>query len=208
MDSHPRAGVPPTDHDALIEPAMANGSGGLLEPAGSNAWPLDYADIGSPLPRPFDWDQLSGEELDAAWRALDRWVNWLRRTYGLPATVIPPAWHRHPELQMELSALHLHWQGAYHPSQHPSAPLGWHRDLADTLQRLRDWTVASGTRLDHDRPTRQTRWPGERVEESQDVERPLHDRTADFARHIAAEVEARNRHSVSRDDRPSGDHGR
>lgn len=49
------------------------------------------------------------EDLEAEWLELNRWVHWLRRTYGLPAAVIPPFWHHHPELLWELSALHLHW---------------------------------------------------------------------------------------------------
>lgn len=32
-----------------------------------------------------------------------------------PVAVIPPFWHRHPELVWELSALHLHWLCAYDP---------------------------------------------------------------------------------------------
>src|SRR5690625_7817495 len=70
-------------------------------------------------------------------------------------------WHRHPELHWELSALHTHWLNAYDPQQNGSAPIGWHRDFADARQRLRDWVAASGTRLDRDRPTRQTIWAGE-----------------------------------------------
>ena len=48
-------------------------------------------------------------------------------------------------------------------ARHQPAPLGWHRDFADARQRLRDWVAASGTRLDRDRPTRQTAWPGEEL---------------------------------------------
>lgn len=75
--------------------------------------------------------------------------------------VIPPLWHRHPELIWELSALRQHWLSAYDPKQHGSAPTGWHRDFADAKQRLHDWVAACGTRLDSDRPTRQAAWPGE-----------------------------------------------
>ncbi|WP_232333776.1 hypothetical protein [Agromyces laixinhei] len=32
---------------------------------------------------------------------------------------------------------------------------------ADARNRLRDWVALSGTRLDRDRPTHQTAWPGE-----------------------------------------------
>lgn len=112
-------------------------------------------------PRPINWNLLSADDAEAEWLELNAWVNWLRRTYGLPAAIIPPYWHRHPELVWELSALHLHWLGAYDPEQNGSAPLGWHRDFADARERLREWAAASGTRLDRDRPTRQTLWPGE-----------------------------------------------
>lgn len=65
------------------------------------------------------------------------------------------------ELVWKRSALHLHWLTAYDPEQNGSAPLGWHRDFSDARLRLRDWVAASGTRLDRDRSTRQTTWPGE-----------------------------------------------
>ena len=122
-------------------------------------------DLGGPLltepPHPINWNLLTSEEAEAEWLELNKWVDWLRHTYGLPAAVIPPFWHRHPELVWELSALHLHWLCAYDPEQNGSAPLGWHRDFADAPQRLREWVAACGTRLDRDRPTRQTSWPGE-----------------------------------------------
>lgn len=124
-----------------------------------------FDDLNGPLtnepPHPINWNLLTPEEAEAEWIDLNRWVNWLRRTYGLPASVVPPFWHRHPELVWELSALHLHWLCAYDPDQHGSAPFGWHRDFADARQRLRDWVATAGTRLERDRPTRQTAWPGE-----------------------------------------------
>ncbi|WP_241992955.1 DUF4913 domain-containing protein [Cryobacterium frigoriphilum] len=112
-------------------------------------------------PHPINWNLLNADAAEAEWIELNRWVNWLRRTYGLPASVVPPFWHRHPELVWELSALHLHWLCAYDPDQHGSAPFGWHRDFADARQRLHDWVATSGTRLERDRSTRQTSWPGE-----------------------------------------------
>jgi hypothetical protein len=108
-----------------------------------------------------NWNLLTAEDAESEWIALNRWVNWLRRTYGLPASVVPPCWHRHSELVWELSALHLHWLCAYDPDQHGSAPFEWHRDFVDARQRLHDWVSACGTRLDIDRPTRGTAWPGE-----------------------------------------------
>lgn len=141
-------------------------------------------------PHPVNWYLLRADELEAEWYALNRWVETLRRTYGLPASVIPPFWHRHGELVWELSALHLHWLCAYHPDQDGSAAFGWHRDFADARQRLREWVAASGTRLDRDRPTRQTTWPGEDpADPVQDVF--VADRDRDFVDYVAEQVAAR-----------------
>lgn len=136
------------------------------------------------------WLGRQATDLEAEGLELNRWVDWLRHTYGLPASVIPPMWHRHPELLWELSALHLHWLCAYDPEQNGSAPLGWHRDFADARQRLRDWVATSGTRLDRDRPTRQTTWPGEAPAEPVE-EAPITDRDEDFVRYVLDEVATR-----------------
>lgn len=141
-------------------------------------------------PHPINWNLLNAADAEAEWLELNRWVDWLRHTYGLPASVIPPAWHMHPELLWELSALHLHWLCAYDPDQNGSAPLGWHRDFADARQRLREWVAACGTRLDHDRPTRQTVWPGEESRDPiEDI--PIIDRDAEFVEFVMADVQAR-----------------
>ncbi|GAB3924365.1 hypothetical protein GCM10027613_35880 [Microlunatus endophyticus] len=115
------------------------------------------------VPHPVNWRALTAEDAEYEWLALNEWVDWLRHEFGLPASIIPPAWHRHPELVWELSALHLHWLGAYDPAQHASAPIGWLADFHAAQNRLREWVALSGTRLDRDRPTRQTIWPGEQV---------------------------------------------
>ena len=141
-------------------------------------------------PHPVNWNLLTAQEAEIEWLELNAWVNWLRRTYGLPAGVIPPYWHRHSELVWELSALHLQWLAAYDPEQNGSAPLGWHRDFDAARKRLHEWVATSGTRLDRDRPTRQTVWPGEapieHVEES-----IITDRDADFVQFILDDVEQR-----------------
>jgi hypothetical protein len=150
---------------------------------------LDVPLLAEP-PHPINWNQLTADEAEVEWLSLNAWVNWLRRAYGLPAAVIPPFWHRHPELVWELSALHLHWLWAYDPEQNGSAPLGWHRDFAEARQRLRDWVTASGTRLDRDRPTRQTAWPGEQpaapIEET-----TINNRDQDFVQFVLDDVTAR-----------------
>ena len=151
-------------------------------------------DLDGPLtaepPHPVNWNLLSADDAEAEWIELNHWVNWLRRTYGLPASVVPPFWHRHPELVWELSALHLHWLGAYDPDQHGSAPFGWHRDFADARQRLREWVAISGTRLERDRSTRQTSWPGEAPADAvEDV--VIIDRDEDFVQFVVDDVARR-----------------
>lgn len=116
-------------------------------------------------PQPINWNLLSADEAQIEWQELNRWVHWLRRTYGLPSSVIPPLWHRHPELVWELSALHLHWLCAYDPHALGTAPLSWHREFAEARLRLRDWVTGCGTRTDFDRPTPQATWPGETVDD-------------------------------------------
>lgn len=143
---------------------------------------------------PVDWNLLSAEEASAEWADLDAWVEWLRLTYGLPPTVVPPLWHRHDELVWELSALHTHWLNAYHPDGTPSGPIGWHRDFADARHRLREWVSIAGCRLDRDRPTRQTTWPGEALRETgSEVE--VTDRRADFVQFVTEDLAARRRTS-------------
>jgi hypothetical protein len=79
---------------------------------------------------------------------------------------------------------------AYDPEQNGSAPIGWLRDFADTRQRLRDWVATCGTRLDRDRPTRQTVWPGEEpaapIEEAS-----ITNRDEDFVAFVIADVNRR-----------------
>lgn len=147
--------------------------------------------IDGELPRPINWNTLTAEEAEHEWLELNNWVNWLRHTYGLPASVIPPFWHRHPELVWELSALHLHWISAYDPDQHASAPLGWHRDFVDARERLHDWVSTSGTRLDRDRPTRQTTWPGEAPTAVDEC--VVSDRDKDFVAFVVSDVAGRRR---------------
>jgi hypothetical protein len=143
-------------------------------------------------PHPVNWNLLTAQEAEIEWLELNAWVNWLRKTYGLPTSVIPPLWHRHPELVWELSALHIHWLAAYDIDQNASAPIGWHRDFADARARMRDWVTACGTRLDRDRPTRQTSWPGEQpgppIEDT-----PITNRDQDFVQFVLNDVAERQR---------------
>lgn len=177
------------DDDALSIPGFDFEPPAADEPEPEAAPAEDGAQT-TEAPRPINWNLLTAEEAEVEWLELNGWINWLRHTYGLGVGIIPPLWHRHPELVWELSALRQHWLSAYDPSQHASAAIGWHRDFADARQRLHDWIAASGTRLDRDRPTRQTAWPGEdpvpAVEESQ-----ISNRDEDFVEFLAADLAQR-----------------
>jgi hypothetical protein len=159
---------------------------------GSPVPPRGAADEDEEPPHPINWNLLTGDEAEAESLDLNAWVNWLRATYGLPPTVIPPYWHRHDELVWELSALHTHWLNAYDPEGSPSAPLAWHRDFADARNRLREWVSTSGTKLDRDRPTRVTTWPGEAPAVSA-AEVAIEDRDADFVAYVLQDVTGRRR---------------
>ena len=143
-------------------------------------------------PHPINWNLLTANEAEAEWLDLNAWVHWLRATYGLPPTVVPPYWHRHDELVWELSALHTHWLYSYDQEGITSAPLAWHRDFADARHRLREWVSTCGTKLDRDRPTRLTIWPGEEPADP-GVKVLIKDREADFLAFVLQDVTARRR---------------
>ena len=122
-----------------------------------------------------------------------RGCDWLRATYGLPPTVVPPYWHRHDELVWELSALHTHWLNAYDPDG--STVGADRRGIATSPMPATGCASGSrpaGTKLDRDRPTRQTTWPGEEPAES-GVEVVIEDRDADFIAFVVEDVAARRR---------------
>ena len=150
------------------------------------------ADLLERPPVPINWNLLDAEQAEIEWRDLDQWVKWLKSTFGLPPNMVPPYWHRHDELVWELSGLHCHWLSCYHESASPSAPISWMRDFAEARARLRDWVSICGTRLDRDRPTRQTTWPGELpVDAGGEIE--IRDRDKDFADFVREDVRRRRR---------------
>ena len=143
-------------------------------------------------PTAINWNLLAADEAEYRWRDLDAWVKWLRSSFGLAPTTVPPYWHRHDELVWELSALHTHWLACYHETAGPSDPIGWLSDFAEARDRLRDWVAICGTRLDRDRPTRQTSWPGEAPEHSSgEVE--IFDRDQDFEVFVLDDLRQRRR---------------
>jgi hypothetical protein len=163
----------------------------LDDPADRDAY-RSVTDLLERPPVPINWNLLDAEQAEIEWHDLDQWVKWLKVTFGLPPNIVPPYWHRHDELVWELSALHCHWLSCYHESASPSAPIAWMRDLADARFRLRDWVSICGTRLDRDRPTRQTTWPGERpTDVGGEIE--IRDRDEDFADFVHEDVLRRRR---------------
>ena len=143
-------------------------------------------------PGPINWNLLDAATAAIEWRDLDMFVTWLKGTFGLPPAVVPPYWHRHDELIWELSALHTHFLACFGDTASPSAPVAWMREFADCRQRLREWVAICGTRLDRDRPTRQTTWPGEPATAvAGEVE--IADRAADFKKFVHADVSRRSR---------------
>jgi hypothetical protein len=144
------------------------------------------------VPSAINWNLLDADEARAEWRDLDAWVRWLKTTFGLPPSIVPPNWHRHDELIWELSALHTHFLACYDETASPSAPISWMRDFADARHRLRDWVAQCGTRLDRDRPTRQAAWPGE-PSPAPAAEVEIRDRSADFEDFVRADVLRRAR---------------
>ncbi|CAN7388254.1 hypothetical protein LJR044_002375 [Microbacterium foliorum] len=153
-------------------------------------------DVLGEVPRPINWRALPPDDLEHELLELNAWVDWVRHEYGLPAQIIPPMWHRHPELLWELSALRQHWLFCYDPQAKGNQALAWHHDFAIARERLRDWVTIAGTRLDRDRPTRITPWPGGEAEDwtEQDTsERPVTARTEDFLAFVEAQVQARQR---------------
>lgn len=142
------------------------------------------------VPRPINWRTLSSDDAEHDWLSLNDWVNWLRYEFALPAQIIPPMWHRHPELVWELSALHTRWLGCYDPEQDAAGPISFMTDFAAARSRLREWVQISGTRLDRDRPTRITVWPGEQQSTST-AETPITDRDGDFVNFVLDDVKRR-----------------
>src|SRR5690606_38452767 len=131
------------------EPSMSDEPGGdatTKDVPDSGVDQMDDDGYDEPLiaePRhPINWNLLRCGGAEAERSEPHRWVAWLRHSGGLPACAIPRAWRMHPELLWERSALRHHWLCTYHPYQNGGAPHGWHRDLADARQRLREWVAA------------------------------------------------------------------
>lgn len=135
----------------------------------------------------FQWGLLTAAELEHELLLLNAWVNWLRIEFALPAAVVPPLWHRHRPLLQELSALHLYHRHSYATTAQLTQPLAWMKEFAAAQGRLREWVNIIGTKLDRDRPMRQTTWPGEEPWDDPQ-EYKVTDREADFKAFVTEAV--------------------
>lgn len=68
--------------------------------------------------------------------------------------------------------------------------MGWHADFDTWQKRMREWVTITGTKLDRDRDTRQTVWPGEPAAPEL-LEDKIDDREADFFAFVEADLERR-----------------
>ena len=164
------------------------------------AYVNDLAATLAAVPRPINWRTLPPDDLEHELLDLNAWVDWLRHEYGLPAQVVPPMWHRHPELLWELSALKQHWLFCFDVQAKGNQALAWHHDFTLARERLRDWVTISGTRLDRDRPTRITPWPGGEAgnwAEQSTAETPVTERTNDFLAFVEEQVKARQQEQAA-----------
>ena len=144
-----------------------------------------------------NWITLPADRATEEWTRLDEFVDQIRDSYGLAPTIVPPLWHRHWELVWELSALHTFWEFAYGPGAAASQPLMFHRYFSEARGRLREWVATCGSKLDVDRATRRTMWPGESAPPTA-PECQITDRRADFAGWVANDVARRREQSTAR----------
>lgn len=197
--------TPPGDHDTADHDEQAGDQAASeteLPPeieakareVAKQAYAQDIAATLGAVPRPINWRNLPPGDVEQELLDLNAWVDWLRHTYGLPAQVIPPMWHRHPELLWELSALRQHWLFCFDAQAKGNQALAWHHDFAIARERLRDWVTICGTRLDRDRPTRITPWRGGESEDwtpPDSTERDVTNRTDDFLAFVDEQVAKR-----------------
>ena len=98
-----------------------------------------------PVPMVICWDELDPAGYVRTLRDLADWIDWFRRTYRVPATVIPPCWFTHPGLREDLGHLWIGWL----LTRHPDAGVGmtgldWDARREQAIARLREATAITG----------------------------------------------------------------
>jgi hypothetical protein len=98
-----------------------------------------------PVPMVVCWEDLPPDVFTHQLGELADWIGWLRTTYRIPATVIPPCWFTHPGLREDIGHLWTGWQ----LTRHPDAGVGmigldWDQRREATINRLREATAITG----------------------------------------------------------------
>lgn len=98
-----------------------------------------------PIPMVVCWDDLDPSTYNRQLTELADWIGWLRATYRIPATVIPPCWFTHPGLREDIGHLWTGWL----LTRHPDAGVGmigldWDQRRDATISRLREATAITG----------------------------------------------------------------
>ncbi|HEY5115645.1 MAG TPA: hypothetical protein VIJ00_08990 [Nakamurella sp.] len=108
-----------------------------------------------PVPMAICWNELDPAGYARTLRDLAGWITWLRSTYRVPATVIPPCWFTHPGLREDIGHLWTGWL----LTRHPDAGVGmtgldWDARREQAITRLRDATAITGctSTRHHDEP--------------------------------------------------------
>jgi hypothetical protein len=91
------------------------------------------------------WDDLPADAYTSTLADLGDWIGWLRSTYRIPATVIPPCWFTHPALREDIGHLWTGWL----LTRHPDAGVGmigldWDQRRDAAISRLREATAITG----------------------------------------------------------------
>jgi hypothetical protein len=91
------------------------------------------------------WDDLPADAYTHTLADLADWIGWLRATYRIPATVIPPCWFTHPALREDIGHLWTGWL----LTRHPDAGVGmigldWDQRRDAAINRLREATAITG----------------------------------------------------------------
>ena len=98
-----------------------------------------------PVPMVVCWDDLPADAYTHTLADLADWIGWLRATYRIPATVLPPCWFTHPALREDIGHLWTGWL----LTRHPDAGVGmigldWDQRKDAAINRLREATAVTG----------------------------------------------------------------
>ena len=98
-----------------------------------------------PIPMVVCWDDLDPSTYTRQLTELADWIGWLRATYRIPATVIPPCWFTHPGIREDIGHLWTGWLLTRHPDTGVGMiGLDWDQRRDAAISRLREATAITG----------------------------------------------------------------